>query len=330
MFVKDIGIDLGTSNILVYLEGSGIVINEPSIIAIDTKTRAVIAVGEAAKLMEGRTPSNISTYRPLKSGAITDLDMMEKLISALLAKVPMIKKRKIKRVLICCPTNNTNIEFKTIQDIGAKLARNDVIVERESKVAAIGAGLDISQSAGNMMIDIGGGTTDIAILSLGDIVSSVSLKIGGTDFDNDVLNYIKKKRNLIIGQQTAERVKIEVGTVYLGIKNDTIKITGRDIVSGLPRSTEITSQDVYMACKEKVGYILQAIKSVLEITPPELSADLIEHGIILTGGGAYMPGLRELLTEELQLPIHRAEFPLECVIKGTELLLNNAYIISNK
>ncbi|MFC4410653.1 rod shape-determining protein [Chungangia koreensis] len=323
MFAKDIGIDLGTANVLIHVKGKGIVLNEPSVVAIDKSTNRVLAVGEEARQMVGRTPGNIVAIRPLKDGVIADFDVTEAMLKHFINKLNVKGFLSKPKILICCPTNITSIEQKAIREAAEKSGGKKVYLEEEPKVAAIGAGMDIFQPSGNMVIDIGGGTTDVAILSMGDIVTSESIKVAGDLFDHDILQYIKKKHKLLIGDRTAEDIKIKIGSVFRNGRKEEMDIRGRDMVTGLPRTITITSEEVEEALSEPIALIVQATKNVLERTPPELSADIIDRGIILTGGGALLHGLDQLLIDELKVPVFVAEEPMDCVAKGTGLMLEN-------
>lgn len=323
MFAKDIGIDLGTANVLIHVKGKGIVLNEPSVVAIDKKTKRVLAVGEEARKMVGRTPGNIVAIRPLKDGVIADFDITEAMLRHFINKLNVKGFLSKPRILICCPTNITSVEQKAIREAAEKSGGKKVYLEEEPKVAAIGAGMDIFQPTGNMVIDIGGGTTDIAVLSMGDIVTSESIKVAGDVFDNDILQYIKRHYKLLIGERTSEDIKIKIGTVFAGGRNEELDIRGRDMITGLPRTISINSAEIEKALHESVTMIVQGAKNVLEKTPPELSADIIDRGIILTGGGALMHGMDILLAEELKVPVFLAEFPMDCVAIGTGIMLEN-------
>ncbi|MGM9967708.1 rod shape-determining protein [Rummeliibacillus sp. TYF005] len=323
MFSKDIGIDLGTANVLIHLKGKGIVLNEPSVVAIDKNTNKVLAVGEEARKMVGRTPGNIIAIRPLKDGVIADFDVTESMLRYFINKLNISGIMSKPRILICCPTNITSVEQKAIREAAEKSGGRNVFLEEEPKVAAIGAGMDIFQPSGNMVIDIGGGTTDVAVLSMGDIVTSESIKVAGDLFDNDILQYIKKEYKLLIGERTAENIKIQIGTVYPEERDESMEIRGRDLVTGLPRIIEIHSHEIEKALHESVSLIVQSAKNVLEKTPPELSADIIDRGVMVTGGGALLHGLDHLLTDELKVPVFIAENPMNCVAVGTGVLLEN-------
>lgn len=323
MFSRDIGIDLGTANVLIHVKGKGIVLNEPAVVAMDRTQGKVLAVGEEAYKMVGRTPGNIEAIRPLKDGVIADFDVTEAMLKHFITKINVRGFLSKPRMLICCPTNITKVEQKAIKQAAEKSGGRKVYLEEEPKVAAIGAGMDIFQPSGNMVIDIGGGTTDVAVLSMGDIVNAESIKLAGDTLDHDVLNYIKKKYKLLIGERTAEDIKIQVGTVFKDSRNEEIEIRGRDMVNGLPKTITVYSDEIEEALRESVSLIVQSAKNVLEKTPPELSADIIDRGVILTGGGAMVHGLDQLLAEELKVPVLIAEEPMNCVAKGTGLMLAN-------
>lgn len=323
MFAKDIGIDLGTANVLIHVKGKGILLNEPSVVAVDTKTRELIAVGEEARLMIGRTPSNIQVMRPLKHGVIADFDSTEAMLKGFIDRLNVKGWFSKPRILICCPTDVTSVEQKAIKEAVQKSGGRQVFLEAEPKVAAIGAGMDIYQPSGNMVIDIGGGTTDVAVLSMGDIVTSESIKIAGNTFDQDIIQHIKKSHKLLIGERTAETIKMTVTSVFPDTHDEKMDIRGRDMVSGLPRTVTVHSKEITKAMEESIAWILHAAKNVLEKTPPELSADIIDRGIILTGGGALLRGLDQLLAEELKVPVFIADDPLGCVAKGTGIMLNS-------
>ncbi|MEL3970690.1 rod shape-determining protein [Rossellomorea oryzaecorticis] len=329
MFAKDIGIDLGTANVLIHVKGKGIVLNEPSVVALDKNTNKVLAVGEEARRMVGRTPGNIVAIRPLKDGVIADFDVTEAMLKHFINKLNVKGFLSKPRILICCPTNITSVEQKAIREAAEKSGGKKIYLEEEPKVAAIGAGMDIFNPTGNMVVDIGGGTTDVAVLSMGDIVTAQSIKMAGDKFDQEILNYIKKEYKLLIGERTAEDIKINIGTVFSSKREgeeeftNEMNIRGRDMVSGLPRTITVTSKEIEGALKESVAVIVQAAKNVLEKTPPELSADIIDRGVIITGGGALLHGMDQLLAEELRVPVFKAENPMDCVAIGTGLMLEN-------
>ncbi|EUJ45860.1 rod shape-determining protein MreB [Listeria riparia] len=320
---KDVGIDLGTANVLIHVKGKGIVLNEPSVVAINNVTNEVLAVGTEARNMVGRTPGNITAIKPMKDGVIADFDIVQEMLRFFLQKLDLKSLFSKPRILICCPTNITSVEQKAIREAAERSGGKQVFMEEEPKVAAIGAGMDIFQPSGNMVIDIGGGTTDIAVLSMGDIVTSKSVKLAGNQLDGDILHYIKRTYNLLIGERTSEELKISVATASPGARQESMDIRGRDLVTGLPKTVTVTSDEIELALRESVNIIVQAAKQVLEQTPPELSADIIDRGIIITGGGALLHGLDELLAEELKVPVLLAENPLDAVAIGTGILLEN-------
>lgn len=324
---KDIGIDLGTANVLIYVKGQGIVLNEPSIVAIDTDSKSVIAVGTEANEMLGRTPGKVKAIKPMKDGVIADFEITEIMLNSFIKKIKAKKLFSRPRILICCPTNITPVEKNAIKEAAERTGARKVYIEEEPKVAAIGAGMDISKPTANMVIDIGGGTTDIAILSLNDIVSSTSVRIAGNVFDQDIIKYIKEKYKLLIGERTAEDIKIGFSNIFDPNKKEKLEVRGRNLITGLPDTIEITQDETKLALEESIQKIVKATTNVLEQTPPELSGDIVEKGIILTGGGAMLRGLPELLEKELQVPILIAESPLTCVAEGTGTLLNNITLL---
>lgn len=327
MFAKDIGIDLGTANVLIYIKGQGIVLDEPSIVAIDAETKKPLAVGHEAREMFGRTPGSVKAIRPMKDGVIADFEVTEMMLNSFIKKVNGKSFFSRPRILICCPSNITQVEKNAIKEAAERTGARKVFLEIEPKVAAIGAGMDISKPSGNMVIDVGGGTTDIAILSLGGIVTSSSIKIAGNVFDNDIVKYIKDKYKLLIGERTAEDIKFTIGSVFPGSRNEKMEVKGRDLVTGLPHTITLTSDEIEEALRESVYEIIHAAKNVLEQTPPELSADIIDKGIVVTGGGALIHGFDELLSHELKVPVFIAESPLTCVVEGTGILLDNMHLI---
>ena len=327
MFNKDIGIDLGTANVLIYIKGQGVVLNEPSVVAIDSDTRRPLAVGSEARDMLGRTPGKVKAIKPMKDGVIADFETTGIMLNYFIKKVNGKSFFQRPRILICCPSNITQVEKNAIKEAAERTGARKVFLEEEPKVAAIGAGMDISKPSGNMVIDIGGGTTDIAILSLGGIVESSSIRIAGNAFDNDIIKYIKDKYKLLVGERTAEEIKITIGTVFSGSKNEKMEVRGRDLVTGLPHTITLTSEEVEEGLRESVYTIINAAKSILEQTPPELSADIIDKGIVLTGGGSLIDGFSQLLAQELKVPVFTAESPLTCVAEGTGILLDNIHLV---
>ncbi len=327
-FSKEIGIDLGTANILIYVKGEGIVVNEPSVVAMDAETHKPLAVGAEAKEMLGKTPGRVQAIRPLKDGVIADFQVTEILITHFINKLNLKGVFSRPTILICCPSNITSIEKSAIKDVAERCGAKRVFIEEEPKVAAIGAGLDISRPAGHMVIDIGGGTTDIAVLSLGDIVTSTSLKIAGDKMDEEIIHYIKDKYKLLIGDRTAEQIKIEIGTAVKGAREEkTMEVRGRDLVTGLPHTIEISADETELALRENCATIVSATKAVLEKTPPELAADIVSRGIFLTGGGALLHGLDTLLEKELNVPVFVADNALDCVAEGCGVMLNNLHYV---
>ncbi|WP_125702975.1 rod shape-determining protein [Lacticaseibacillus daqingensis] len=320
---KDIGIDLGTANVLINVKGKGIVLNEPSVVAIDTHTGKVLAVGTEAYKMVGRTPGNIKSIRPLKDGVIADFDITEAMLEYFINKLNVKGFMSKPNILICAPTNITSIEQKAIIQAAEKSGGKRVYLEFEPKVAAVGAGLDIFQPQGNMVIDIGGGTSDVAVLSMGEIVTSRSLRLAGDKMDAAIAAYVKNKHKLLIGEHTAEQLKIQIGAVYEADPASSMEVRGRDIATGLPREVEVTATEVEEALHETMMQIVSAAKDVLEKTPPELSADIIDRGVMLTGGGALLKGVNHLFAAELKVPVLLADDPLDAVALGTGVLLDN-------
>ena len=327
MLSRDIGIDLGTANVLIHIKGKGIVLNEPSIVAIDTETRKVIAVGSEANEMFGRTPGKVKAIKPMKDGVIADFEITEIMLNAFIKKIKAKKLFSRPRILICCPTNITQVEKNAIKEAAERTGARKVYIEEEPKVAAVGAGMDISEPTANMVIDIGGGTTDVAILSLNGIVSSESIKVAGNVMDQELIKYIKSKYKLLIGEKTAEDIKINFANVFKPDKRKKLEVRGRNLITGLPDSIEITQDETEEALRECVQKIIKGTTNVLEDTPPELSADIYGKGIILTGGGALLTGLSELLEETLNVPVLTAESPLTCVVEGTGVLLDNIKLL---
>lgn len=329
MFSKDIGIDLGTANVLIHVKGRGVVLNEPSVVAIQSDTKRVLEVGEEARRMVGRTPGNIIAIRPLRDGVIADFEITEIMLKHFITKVGGRKWYSHPRILICAPTNITSVEQKAIREAAERCGAKEVFLEEEPKAAAIGAGMDIYQPSGNMVVDIGGGTTDVAVLSMGDIVTASSIKVAGDRFDSSIMKYIKDKYKLLIGERTAEDIKLKIGTVYHG-RSEEMDIRGRDMVSGLPQTLTIYSNEIREALWDPILAIVAAAKAVLERTPPELSADIIDRGVILTGGGAMLHGLDQLMADELKVPVLIAEDPMHCVVKGTGIMLDNLDKVSKR
>ena len=313
----DIGIDLGTASILVYIKGKGVVLKEPSVVALDRETNKVITFGEEARLMIGRTPGNIVAVRPLRKGVISDYTVTEKMLKYFIDKAVGKRTLRKPRIAVCIPSGATEVEKKAVEDATYQAGAREVCIIEEPVAAAIGAGIDISKACGNMIVDIGGGTADIAVISLGGTVVSTSIKTAGDDFDEAIISYIKKKYNLLIGERTAEDLKITLGSAFPYENEGSMDVKGRNLVDGLPKNIVISAEEVREALADPVGAIVDAIKSTLERTPPELSADIIDNGIMLTGGGALLRGLDMLINRETGMPVHVAEDPLDCVVNGT-------------
>ncbi|GAA0436496.1 cell shape-determining protein Mbl [Lentibacillus halophilus] len=330
MFARDIGIDLGTANVLIHVKGKGIVLDESSVVAMDRHTGRVLEVGEAARRMVGRTPGHIEAIRPLKDGVIADFDVTEAMLKYFINKINVKGFLSKPKMLICCPTNITKVEQKAIKEAAEKSGGGKVYLEEEPKVAAIGSGMEIEHPSGNMIVDIGGGTTDVAVLSMSNIVTSETVKLAGDTFDGEILQYIKKRYNLLIGERTAEDIKINVATVFKDGRHEEMDIRGRDMVSGLPRTITVGSPEIEEALRESVALITHSAKQVLERTPPELSADIIDRGVTLTGGGALVHGIDRLLADELKVPVFLAEEPMNCVAKGTGIMLENIDKVERK
>ena len=315
--IPELGVDLGTANILVYMRGKGIVLREPSVVAISTKTKAVLAVGEEASLMLGRTPGHIVAVRPMSDGVIADYTTTQKMLAYIFVKVVGRKRIFKPRVLICVPSQVTSVERRAVIQAALEAGASEAHTIEEPMAAAIGAGLPISTPGGNMVVDIGGGTTDIAVISLGGIVTSESLRVAGNRMDEVIIRHIKAVYSLMIGDRTAEDIKTRIGSAYPMDQEMIISVKGRDMVAGLPKTVQVSSVEIREALSEPVTAIVEKVKRVLEQTPPELAADIIERGIVLTGGGALLRGLDKLLTAATGIPVYVAEDPLSCVAIGT-------------
>ena len=315
-FSRNIGIDLGTATVLVFVQGKGIVLEEPSVVAIDTSTDRILKVGREAQQMLGRTPGNIAAVRPLRDGVISQYEVTLKMIQYFIRRAcgNMFFRP---RVMICIPSGITEVEERAVRDAATEAGAQKTYLIEEPTAAAIGAGIDISRPCGNMIVDIGGGTTDIAVISLGGSVVSTSIKIAGDDFDEAIVRYMRKKHNLLIGERTAEDVKIKIGTCYPLAQNETMNVRGRNLVTGLPREIAISSEETEEALREPTLQIVEAVHSVLEKTPPELAADVADRGIVLTGGGALLRGLEELIEDRTGINTMTAEQPMTCVAVGT-------------
>ena len=313
----DIGIDLGTASILVYIKGKGVVLKEPSVVAFDRDTNKIKAIGEEARLMLGRTPGNIVAVRPLRQGVISDYTVTEKMIKYFVQKALGRRTFQKPRISICVPSGVTEVERNAVQQATFAAGARDVYLIEEPVAAAIGAGIDISKACGNLIVDIGGGTTDVAVISLGGTVVSTSLKVAGDDFDEALVRYMRKKHNLLIGDRTAEDIKIQVGSAYTRAEESSIEVRGRNLVTGLPKTVTVTSEETREALREATAQIVEAVHSVLERTPPELAADISDRGIVLTGGGSMLQGLEQLIEEKTGITTMTADDPMTAVAIGT-------------
>lgn len=324
MFSNDIGIDLGTANTLISVRGYGVVLNEPSVVAVNQKTGQVVAVGAHAKQMLGRTPAHIVAIRPLVDGIISDFEITEEMLAYFLNTVRRLSPKFLRpRVVIGVPSGITNVEVRAVRDAAEGAGAREVYIVEEPMAAAIGVTMAVADPVGNMIVDIGGGTTDMAVISLGGIVRSKNLRIAGDKFNNDIAAYIRNEFKIFIGERTAEEVKIAIGSVLPGEELSEAAIRGRDLVTGLPREVIITDSDIREAISGSVAQLVEAVKEVLETTPPEVLADVMTRGIVLVGGGATIPGLVELFEQELKIPIHIAHNPMTAVVRGTEIILEN-------
>ena len=336
MFSKDIGIDLGTANTLVFMKGKGIVMREPSVVAVDVRSDTVLAVGTAAKEMIGRTPGSIVAVRPLKDGVIADFDITATMLKHFIRKVLRSTMFSKPHIVVCIPSGVTEVERRAVEDAARQAGASQVELIEEPMAAAIGAGLPVAEPTGSMVVDIGSGTAEVAVISLGDIVTSVSVRVAGDKFDESIISYVKKKYNLLIGERTAEQIKIDIGSAYPTEDNAgaSVEIKGRNLVDGLPKNVTITAEEVREALSDPLATIVDAIKSTLEKTPPELSADIIDHGIMLTGGGALLRGIDQLVERETGMPVHVADSPLDCVVDGTgkrlEVSMPSVYYKNNR
>ena len=323
MFAKDIGIDLGTANTLVFMKGKGIIMREPSVVAVDTRNDTVRYVGQDAKEVIGRTPGCIVAVRPLKDGVIADFDITATMLEIFIKKAFNNSVLARPRIIICVPSGVTAVERRAVREAALKAKAKQVSIIEEPMAAAIGAGLPVAEATGNMVVDIGGGTSEVAVISLGGIVAARSVRVGGDELDSSIIQYVKKKYNLLIGEPTAETIKISIGSAYPMEEEMTTEIKGRDLMDGLPKNITISSVEVREALADPLSMVLDAIRVTLEKTPPELSADIIDNGITLTGGGAMLHGLDKLIERETGMPVHIAENPLDCVALGTGKVLDN-------
>ncbi|MFL0267783.1 rod shape-determining protein [Candidatus Clostridium radicumherbarum] len=327
---KDMGIDLGTANTLIYVKGKGILLREPSVVAINCDTKKVLAVGLEAKQMIGRTPGNIVAIRPLKDGVIADFDITQTMLKKFIEKVSPKSAFTSPRIVVCFPSGVTEVEKRAIDEATKTAGARDVLLLEEPMAAAIGAGLPVDEPTGSMIVDIGGGTTEVAVISLGGIVTSKSLRVAGDELDQAIISYIKREYNLAVGERTAEAVKMEIGSAFPSENEGSMQIKGRDLISGLPKILEITEVEVREALKEPVESIIDAIKTTLEKTPPELAADIMDKGIMLAGGGALLKGLDKLINHETHMPVHIAESPLDSVALGAGKALDNIDKVSKR
>ncbi|MBS2968725.1 rod shape-determining protein MreB [Metabacillus sp. KIGAM252] len=315
----EIGIDLGTANILVYTKNKGIILNEPSVVAIDTETKTVLAVGAEAKSMIGKTPGKIVAIRPLKDGVIADYDVTTEMLKQIMKKASKQLGFSIRKpsVVVCTPSGSTSVERRAIHDAVKNCGAKHVHLIEEPVAAAIGADLPVAEPVANVVVDIGGGTTEVAIISFGGVVSCHSIRIGGDQLDEDIVTYVRKKYNLLVGERTAEQIKIEIGYALVDHEELTMDVRGRDLVTGLPKTIQLRSNEIQQAMKESLSHILEAIRATLEDCPPELSGDIVDRGVILTGGGALLNGMQDWLSQEIVVPVHLAPNPLESVAIGT-------------
>ena len=326
-FSNDIGIDLGTANTLVFVKDRGIVLREPSVVAVNAGTREVLAVGDDAKRMLGRTPGNIIAIRPLKDGVIADFETTEAMLSYFIRKVHNRRSRPKPRVVVAVPSGITEVEKRAVKESAQRAGAKEVYLIEEPMAAAIGVGMPVQEAAGSMIVDIGGGTTEVALISFSGIVYSKSVRVAGDELDEAIVNYLRRSYNLMIGERTAEDIKIKLGSAYPMEKEVTMDVKGRDTVAGLPKVIKITSQEIRDAMSEPMGTIVDSVRTALESCPPELAADLVDRGMVLAGGGALLRGLDRLLSDETGLPVHVAEDPLSAVAEGTGKVLSEIELI---
>ena len=323
LFSQDIGIDLGTANTLVFVKGKGIIIREPSVVAVDQRYNPVrvVAVGSQAKEMIGRTPGSIGAVRPLRNGVIADFDATAEMLRKFIRKAVSASPFSKTRVMICVPSGVTEVERRAVNDAAKSAGARYVSLIEQPMAAALGAGLPVDAPKGSMIVDIGGGTAEVAVVALGDIVTSRSVKVAGDSYDEAIINYIRKKHSLLIGERTAEDIKIQIGSAYPYEGEGAISVKGRNLIDGLPKDVEVTAEEIRLALKDSINRLLEAIRTTLENTPPELSADIIDGGITLTGGGALLRGLDKLIEKEMKIPVAISDNPLDCVVEGTGICL---------
>jgi rod shape-determining protein MreB len=322
LFSSDIGIDLGTANTLVYVKDRGIVLREPSVVAIQAGTNRVLAVGDEAKRMLGRTPGSIVAIRPLKAGVIADFEITEAMLRYFIRKVHGRRNWVRPRVIVAVPSGITEVEKRAVKDSATHAGAREVYLIEEPMAAAIGVGLPVQEPAGNMIVDVGGGTTEVALISLAGIVFSRSVRVGGDEMDEAIVQYMKRVYNLMIGERTAEEIKIRIGSAYAMDEESTLEVKGRDLIAGLPKTLTVTSQEIREALQEPVTTIVEAVRTTLERCPPELAADLVDRGIVMAGGGSLLRGIDKLLAEQTGLPVHRADDPMSAVAEGTGVVLH--------
>ncbi|QUH24943.1 rod shape-determining protein [Serpentinicella alkaliphila] len=330
MFGTDIGIDLGTASVLVFVKGKGIVLQEPSVVAIDNNTGEILSVGQDARNMLGRTPGNIVAIRPLREGVISDYEITEKMLKYFIRKTVGTRLFFKPKIIVCVPSGVTEVEKRAVIDASNEAGARMTYLIEEPIAAAIGAGLDIAQPTGHMIVDIGGGTTDVAVISLGGIVVSTSIKIAGDKFDEAIVRYMRKKHKVMIGERTAEDMKIQIGAAYPRDKETKMNVRGRNLISGLPVNIEVDSEEMLEALDENVSAIVDAVHAVLEKTPPELASDIADHGIVMTGGGALLWGLNKLIEKRIGIPVYIAEDAVSCVAKGTGRALDSIHLLEQK
>jgi len=321
-FARDIGIDLGTANTLVHVKGKGIVVREPSVVAINKNTRAILAVGDDAKSMIGRTPGDIVAIRPMKDGVIADFDITQSMLKHFIKRAMSTGFMSKPRVVICVPSGVTEVEKRAVEEATLQAGAKEAYLIEEPMAAAIGANLPVEEPSGSMIVDIGGGTSEVAVISLGGIVTSKSLRIAGDEFDESIVHFVKKEYNLMIGERSAEQIKVTIGNAYLKPKEEYMDVRGRDLITGLPKNVTISSSEINEALKEPINAIVDSIKYTLEKTPPELASDIMDKGIMLAGGGALLSGLDKLIREETGMPVMIAERPLDCVAIGAGKVLD--------